>query len=46
MDQINYQSYDQYGKFDPVTRVDAIPALDRRNKLDKGEQTTYKASGK
>ena len=41
MDQINYQSYDGQGKFDPVTRVNAIPALDRRNQLLRRGEENY-----
>jgi len=39
MDQINYQSYEKAERFDPVTRPNVLPALDRRNnRLQQAEQ--------
>ena len=39
MEQTNYQSHENYDRFDPVKRPDVIAGLDRKNaRLQKGEE--------
>ena len=43
MEQVNYQSHEQYDGFNPVERTNAIPALDRRNALLRQGEERYLA---
>jgi len=43
MEQIQFRPVDSGGKFDPVSQIDLIPTMDRRNRrLDEAEERAYR----